>query len=172
MPYQNNRQYEDNVIGKISLGPAASQVITLTKHRDYNGRLVVNCDLRLYKFSAKKRKFYATKAGTSIPMHMLLPIIKKIEALPVDEPKITEMTELLRIPKSKMFDIVLSLANHDGELKIDIREWCNISANDYVGFTQKGVRFFYGIRGDLANLLTEAYEDMLLIENKVRDGDL
>lgn len=136
--------FDNEVIGKIELGPTADLVFSVSAFR---GRYYAN----IRRFQHTEHYKGPTKAGLALRPDLLAWLIKELGGFRQKVPDLKE-AEIGRTRKRNDADIVIQtvLPEHgDDVCQLDIREY--VQGKSYSGPTKKGVRF--GV-DDLAQALT------------------
>jgi len=101
-----------------------------------------------------------TKAGLTMNLQLIGEVMGKLADLP-DEPKITEDTEIARLPKKAGIELVIRVTIYQDTTGIDLREW--VDDDNYKGWSKKGVRIEYK---ELANVRKYLGEMQAFLEEK------
>jgi hypothetical protein len=117
----------------------------------------------MVSYNAKTNKYMFSKKGITIPKLKLKEVIDCLNSLPMDPPEVInkEGNDIVKmVDKYKDLKICISLTDHEGGIKIDIREKIVDRIKTYEGMTYKGVRFEYELGPTVSNYLQMVYNKL------------
>ena len=146
-------KYQTEEVGMIKRGPTRSVKFNVVSYRDEEQKIHKHLDIRMYSYTVKTARYYASSKGITLPLGLCKHLFNYIGNLPTDMEYPEERTEIKRWPKNNEEDVVLQVNKYQNHKNIDIRTWVKKSANNYVGFSFKGVAFSMDLRDDFLKLL-------------------
>lgn len=155
-------KFERECVGEVSYGPSHKIICSVVHYRNHKNQLKWYGDLRLYTYSAKKFKFYASPKGITFTQEIALKLNNVVAAMTEENPTAPELNQSMidRFQRYPNLWVGIGLVKLDGNVKIDIREWIEVERTGYAGYTTKGIRFPYVLRHDLSNMLLTCYNKM------------
>jgi len=148
-------KYNKSVVGKITIGPHLEIHVSGVNFINSKRQYTMNVDIREYR-NRKNGKGSYTWHGVSFSREDAMKIYDKILKLPPVNTSTERHTEVIRLAKNPRLDLIVGVTVFNDRTSLDFREWVKDSYNGYTGFSNKGTRFSYEYKDDIANLLLEA----------------